>query len=253
MGGGWSRCPDSSNTQQQQKSQLATIVLYVPSDYRFVAAVWVMVDGGGGHATCYTLWSSLLSLAASPQKKSREGSFSIVTCVSPFLGFRCSSERHHGTRIMLPVGRLLLVAAAAVFGSISKKKCYQSTVTPSLGNRYVTEILICVKAFFITSACFRLPPAGIFSYSRFRGTLGARRNTTAQVWTWPTSVARALEIHNCMFPRGGIPSTWGRPGPCKPTYRFKECPTPHVISGILNINVVRHDLVMEKAFPNTNS
>ena len=42
--------------------------------------------------------------------------------------------------------------------------------------------------------------------------------------------------------------------PANPHTGLNECPTAHVISGILNvINVVRHSLVMEKAFPNTNS
>ena len=36
-------------------------------------------------------------------------------------------------------------------------------------------------------------------------------------------------------------------------YKLKECPTAHVISGILNVvNVVRHYLVMERYFPDTN-
>ena len=36
--------------------------------------------------------------------------------------------------------------------------------------------------FFGTFAFFSLPAAGLFSCSRLRGTQGARRNTTAQVW-----------------------------------------------------------------------
>ena len=58
---------------------------------------------------------------------------------------------------------------------------------------------------------------------------------------WPTPVARALGVQNSNSPRGGITSTLSHPGPCKPTYRLKECPTAHVISGILNvINIFRH-------------
>ena len=36
--------------------------------------------------------------------------------------------------------------------------------------------------FFCTSAFFALPPAGLFSCSRLRGTQEARMNTAVQVW-----------------------------------------------------------------------
>ena len=87
---------------------------------------------------------------------------------------------------------------------------------------------------------------------------GARREPAGaprrKCGPWVTSVARALGIQNGKSPRGGIPSTQGHPGPCKPTQRRKECPTARVISGILIvINVVRHYLFGDGFFfPDTN-
>ena len=93
-----------------------------------------------------------------PAKNSSAAPFSSVTCVSPFSGFRCSSARHHETCIMFPVGLLLLVAAAAVLGRNSGKKCYQITVTPSLA----IIILLCIKAFFWHIGMFWSSARGYF-------------------------------------------------------------------------------------------
>ena len=48
--------------------------------------------------------------------------------------------------------------------------------------------------FFWTSAFFALPPAGLFSCSRSRGTQEARVNTGCKCGPWPRSVARALGV-----------------------------------------------------------
>ena len=94
-------------------------------------------------------------------------------------------------------------------------------------------------------------------FSRALGSLARREpagTPRRKCGPWPTTVARVLRVQSRKSPRGGIPSTWGHPGPCKLTYRSKECPTAHVISGILNvINVVKHYLLGDgKVFPDTN-
>ena len=104
---------------------------------------------------------------------------------------------------------------------------------------------------------FSLPAARLFSCSRLRGIQGARRNTRAQVRALADvrgTCSGALGVQSRTSPRGGIPSTYGHPAPCKPAYRLKECPTAHVISGILNvINVVRHYLLGDGKFsPDTD-
>ena len=104
-------------------------------------------------------------------------------------------------------------------------------------------------------AIFSLPTAGLFSCSRLRGTKGARPNTKAQVR--PLAEVRDL----CS---GGSKSqvTTERHSehvePSRPIQTYVQVKTnvqlvatqAHVISRILN--VVRHYLVMEMYFPDTN-
>ena len=61
--------------------------------------------------------------------------------------------------------------------------------------------------FFITSAFFSFPAAGLFSGSRLRGAQGARPDPTLNFGPWPRSVARALGVQSDKSPRGGISST----------------------------------------------
>ena len=98
--------------------------------------------------------------------------------------------------------------------------------------------------FFGTSAFFSLPAAGLSSCSRLRGMQGARRVAVRTFGPWPRSVTRALGVQSDKSPQQAIPRMQSHPGSCKPTNRLKQCPTAHVISGILNIiNVVRHYVI----------
>ena len=78
--------------------------------------------------------------------------------------------------------------------------------------------------------CFFGPSAFYFSFgyvffscSRLRGTQGARPDPVRTSRPWPGSVARAFAVQSRTSPRGGIPTTYSHPGPCKPTYRLKKC------------------------------
>ena len=44
------------------------------------------------------------------------------------------------------------------------------------------NLVLCINVFYGPSAFFSLPAAGLFSYSRLRGTQRARQNTRAHVW-----------------------------------------------------------------------
>ena len=104
-----------------------------------------------------------------------------------------------------------------------------------------------------TSAFFSLPAVGLFSCSRLHGTQGARGNTRAQVWAPVDIRGTCSGGSKSQVPTGRHSEHVGPSRPLKTTYMLKECPPAHVISGILNvINVVRHDVVMEKFFPDTN-
>ena len=96
---------------------------------------------------------------------------------------------------------------------------------------------------------FSLPAAGLSSCSRLRGTQGAHPDPACKFGPWPRSVARALGVQSGKSARGRIPSTYSDPSLCKLTYRLKECPTSHVISGISYvINVVRHYILGDGFF-----
>ena len=112
------------------------------------------------------------------------------------------------------------------------------TRVPGIRNQY---ILLCINLFFFsTSAFFSLPAAGLFSCSRLRGTQEPRRNTRAQVWALADVRGMCSGGSKSQDLTGRHSEHVGPSRPCKPTYRLTECPTAHVISGILNaINVVR--------------
>ena len=107
--------------------------------------------------------------------------------------------------------------------------------------------------FLRTSAFFSLPAAGLLSCSRLRGTQGARPNTSAQV-SAPAEVRGTCS--------GGSKSqvTTGRHSdhvelsrPMQTHVQVLKCPIAYVLSRILDVvNVVRHYLVMERYFPDTN-
>ena len=50
--------------------------------------------------------------------------------------------------------------------------------------------------FFGPSSFFSLPAAGLFSYSRLRGTQGARPDPARKFGPWPRSVAHALGVQS---------------------------------------------------------
>ena len=79
--------------------------------------------------------------------------------------------------------------------------------------------------FFHPSAFFSPLAAGLSTCSRLRGTQGARPDPIRKIGARPRSVARALGVESGTSARGSIPSTQSHPGPRKPTYRLKECPT----------------------------
>ena len=116
------------------------------------------------------------------------------------------------------------------------------------------HVLLCTTVFFCTSALFPLPAVGRSSCFRLRGTQGARPNTTAQA-------CALAEVHGACSGGSKSQITTGRH--CEhvePSRRlqthvhfFFQCPTAHAISRILNVaNDVRHYLVMERYFPDTN-
>ena len=88
----------------------------------------------------------------------------------------------------------------------------------------------------------------LLSCSRLRGPQGARRNTTAQVWA-------LADVRGTCSGGSKIASRHSEHvGPCRllqTHVQVEECPTAHVISGILNvISVVRHYLLGDgKVFP----
>ena len=104
-------------------------------------------------------------------------------------------------------------------------------------------VLLCINVFFFVHRHFFLFRPRVFS--RALGFVARRKpaGTPGRICgLWPTSVARDLGVESRNSPRGGFPRTQGHPGPSKPTYRLQECPTAHVISGIMNVtNDVRHD------------
>ena len=81
--------------------------------------------------------------------------------------------------------------------------------------------------FFGTFAFFSLPAAGLFSCSRLRGTQGARRNTTAQVWALADVRGTCSGGPKSQVPRGRLSEHVGPSRPLQPTYRLKKCPTTH--------------------------
>ena len=100
-----------------------------------------------------------------------------------------------------------------------------------------------------SSAFSSLPVAGLFSCSRLRRTQGARPDTTAQVWALVEVRGICSGGSKREVPTGSD-SEHVEPSTLMQTHvqvELKECPTAHVISGILNgVNVVRHYLVMER-------
>ena len=110
-------------------------------------------------------------------------------------------------------------------------------------------VLLCTNVFLWHIGIFSLPAEGLFSCSRLRGTQGSPPgHQGASFGPWPSRGTRSGSS-KWQVPTGSDSEhVEPHPGPCKPTYyRLKECPTAHVISGILNVvNVVRHYLVMER-------
>ena len=109
--------------------------------------------------------------------------------------------------------------------------------------------------FFGTFAFFSLPAAGLFSCSRLRGTQGARRNTTAQVWALADVRGTCSGGSKSQVPTRRHSEHVGPSRPLQTHVQVKRiCPTAHVISGILNVlNVVRHYLLGDgNFFPDTN-
>ena len=100
--------------------------------------------------------------------------------------------------------------------------------------------------FFGPSAfCFSFG-CGFLSCSRLRGTQGARPDPVRTLRSWPGSVARAFAVQSRTSPRGGIPSTYSHPGPCKPTYRLKKCLAAIIwylqeIMNVINVVIILGD------------
>ena len=100
---------------------------------------------------------------------------------------------------------------------------------------------------------FCFPAAGLFSWSRLRGTQGARPNTTAQMWG-------LVEVRRTCSGGSKSQVTTGRHSdhvelsrPMQTHVQVLKCPIAYVLSRILDVvNVVRHYLVMERYFPDTN-
>ena len=108
------------------------------------------------------------------------------------------------------------------------------------------------KCVFWHIGIFSLPAAGIFSCSRLRGTQGTRRNTRAPVGALADARGTCSGGSKLQIPTGRHSEHVEPSRPLQTHVQGKECPTAHVISGILNvINVVRQYLVMDFFFPAT--
>ena len=138
-------------------------------------------------------------------------------------------------------------------------RCAAASIIPSIC-AYITYVLMC---FLARRHFFNVPSAGRFSFSRIRGTQGARPDPARKFRPRPRSMAHALGVQSGKSPRGGTPSTYSHPGPCKPTCIIpgpvvyfnlwvKKCPTAHAASMILNVvNIARRYLMMERYFLDT--
>ena len=133
---------------------------------------------------------------------------------------------------------------------------YSTYATPGFHIPHIRKgnlVSLCMNVFFCTSAFFSLPAAGRFSCCRLRGAEGARLNTTACAW----SLAKVRGTCS-----GGSKSqvTMGRHSeyvePSRPMQTHVQvknmCDGSCCIWGLECRNVVRHYLVMERYFPDTN-
>ena len=114
------------------------------------------------------------------------------------------------------------------------------------------DYILCINVFLWHMGIFSLLAAGLFSCSRLRGTQGARRNTTAQSWALVDVRGTCSGGSQSQVPTGRHSEHVGPSRSLQTHVEVKkECPTAHVISGILNvINVVRHYFLGDgKVFP----
>ena len=105
--------------------------------------------------------------------------------------------------------------------------------------------------FFYPSAFFSLPVAGRSSCSRAPWHAGSPPGPRAQVWALAEVRGTCSGDSKWQVPTGRDSEHVEPSRPLQTHVQVKECPTAHVISGMLNvINVVRHYLLGDaKVFP----
>ena len=122
-----------------------------------------------------------------------------------------------------------------------------------MGLTLVCMYIAMYKCVLLHIGVFSIPTAGLFSCSQLRGTQGARPTTTAQVWALAEVRGKCSGGSKSQVTTGRHSDHVELSRPMQTHVQVLKCPIAYVLSRILDVvNVVRHYLVIERYFPDTN-